>query len=201
MKLVIALLAGYLAGTVPFAYLAGRLQGLDIRKHGSGNMGTTNAFRVLGKRMGFLVFIGDFLKGMLAAQIGLMAGGNQWGPWLAICTGLLSILGHSWNPFFGFKPTGKGVATGVGVVMRLMPLPAAIALVFFLAATYLSGFVSMGSVVGALAATVAAILFADHRAYVLFTVLGTALVIYRHLDNIKRIRSGTEPKVPWRFKF
>ncbi len=200
MNLVTALLAGYLVGAIPFAYLAGRYKGIDIRKHGSGNMGTTNAFRVLGKRLGLLVFLGDFFKGLLAAQIGLAVGGAVWGPWLAIATGILALAGHSWNPFFGFRPTGKGVAAGAGVIMRLMPVPTLITLAVFFAVTFLSGYVSLGSVIGAGAATLAAILLQDQRAYMLFTVCGTALVVYRHWENLKRIRDGKEPKVGWRAK-
>ncbi|HWJ03242.1 MAG TPA: glycerol-3-phosphate 1-O-acyltransferase PlsY [Verrucomicrobiae bacterium] len=200
MQIVTALLVSYLLGAIPFAYMAGKYKGLDIRKHGSGNMGTTNAFRVLGKKLGLLVFVGDFVKGMLAAQVGLSAGGEAWGPWLAILTGILSLLGHSWNPFFGFKPTGKGVAAGAGVIMRLMPLPTLITLSAFFIVTFVSGYVSLGSIVGGVFAVLTSILLQNEKAYILFAVAGAALVIIRHRENIKRIRSGKEPRVNWNKK-
>ncbi|HEX3016107.1 MAG TPA: glycerol-3-phosphate 1-O-acyltransferase PlsY [Desulfobacteria bacterium] len=195
MKLVIALVVSYLLGAIPFAYLAGKYQGIDIRQHGSGNMGTTNAFRVLGRGMGTLVFVGDFVKGLLAAQVGLSTGGYTWGPWLAILTGMLALLGHSYNPFFGFRPTGKGVASGAGVIMRLMPLPTILTLLVFSAVLLLSRYVSLASVIAAGFAVVSAILLQNEKAYALFTLCGAALVIYRHRDNLKRLRAGTEPKI------
>ena len=198
---LLALLASYLLGAIPFAYLAGRYKGVNIRQHGSGNMGTTNAFRVLGTKLGLLVFAGDFIKGLLAAQIGLSVGGSEWGPWLAILTGLLALLGHSWNPFFGFKPTGKGAATGAGVIMLLMPIPTLIAISVFFICIFISGYVSLGSIVGAAAAVVSAILLQNKPAYLLFVVIGASMVIYRHRENFKRIKNGTEPKVSWQNKF
>ncbi|MDA8442402.1 MAG: glycerol-3-phosphate 1-O-acyltransferase PlsY [Peptococcaceae bacterium] len=191
MHTFLALLVSYLLGAIPFAYLAGRWKGINIRAHGSGNMGTTNAFRVLGKRWGSVVFVGDFCKGMLAAQVGLMFGG----PWLAVAAGILALLGHSWNPFFGFRPTGKGVAAGAGVIMRLMPLPTVITLLVFAAVTYLSGYVSLGSIVGACCAIVTAILLQDNKAYILFALGGAILVLYRHRENIARLKAGSEPRI------
>jgi acyl phosphate:glycerol-3-phosphate acyltransferase len=195
LKIVLALLVSYLLGAIPFAYIAGRTKGKDIRKYGSGNMGTTNAFRVLGKGLGTLVFLGDFCKGALAAQVGLMVGGATLGPWLAIITGILSLLGHSWNPFFGFRPTGKGVASGAGVIMRLMPVPTIITLIAFALVTSISGYVSLGSVIGATFAVITAILLQNEKPYMIFTIVGATLVIYRHRENIKRIRAGMEPKI------
>ncbi len=198
--MILALLISYLLGAIPFAYLAGRTKGIDIRRHGSGNMGATNAFRILGKRLGMLVFLGDFCKGALAAEVGLRAGGHGWGPWLAIITGILALLGHSWNPFFGFRPTGKGVAAGAGVIMRLMPIPTLITLLVFALVTAISGYVSLGSVTGAVCAIITAVLLQDQKAYIIFTLFGAILVLYRHRENIKRLKEGTEPKIGRRGK-
>lgn len=197
MKIIAAMLIAYLLGAIPFAYLAGRYKGINIREYGSGNMGTTNAFRVLGKKIGALVFAGDFCKGLLAAHIGYSAGG----PWFAILAGILAMLGHSWNPFFGFRPTGKGVAAGVGVLMRLMPLPTVIILVVFILVTYISGYVSLGSVVASVFAVISAVLLQDVKAYMVFAIGGAALVLFRHRENLKRIKNGTEPKVGQSKKF
>lgn len=116
LKYVIFVLA-YLAGAIPFAYFAGALKQVDVRKGGSGNIGATNAFRLLGPKLGLAVLAGDSLKGALAAWSCYYF----WGPWGGLVGGMLAIAGHSWNPFFGFRPKGKGVATGLSILIALMP--------------------------------------------------------------------------------
>ena len=99
-----ALLFAYFLGAIPFAYLAGRIKHVDIRSQGSGNIGSTNAFRLLGAKYGLAVFAGDALKGILATALCL----SLWGPWGGLGGGILAIIGHGWNPFFKFKPTRQG---------------------------------------------------------------------------------------------
>jgi glycerol-3-phosphate acyltransferase PlsY len=185
----------YLLGAIPFAYLAGKHKKMDIREHGSGNMGTSNAFRVLGKSYGMIVLIGDTLKGALAASLCL------WlvGPWGAIAGGLLAVAGHSWNPFFAFKPSGKGVAAAFGVILVLMPNITLIALAFFGVAALLSRYVSLASCTAALTVMICVWIFPEPLAYRVFCLLAGGIVLLRHQGNIRRMLNGTENRIHVRF--
>ncbi|AHF07278.1 glycerol-3-phosphate 1-O-acyltransferase PlsY [Desulfitobacterium metallireducens] len=178
----------YFLGAIPFAYLAGRVKKVDVRKQGSGNMGTTNAFRLLGVKWGIAVLLGDALKGALAAGLGY----SFWGPWGGIIGGLLAMAGHSWNPFFGFKPSGKGVASGFGTILVLMPKITLLAVILFIAVVYFTRYVSMGSVVGALTLLVCVFIFHEPTAYCVFAVVASLLVVLRHRTNFQRVLNGTE---------
>lgn len=181
-------LVAYFLGAIPFAYLAGRLKGIDVRQHGSGNMGTTNAFRLLGGKMGVMVLIGDALKGALAALFGYWI----FGAWGGILGGLLAMIGHSWNPFFGFKPSGKGVASGFGIILVLMPKITAIALLLFILIVFISRYVSLGSVIAAISVGIMVFVFQEPLAYKVFAVLAVSVVVFRHVANLQRILNGTE---------
>ncbi|WP_425800398.1 glycerol-3-phosphate 1-O-acyltransferase PlsY [Desulfitobacterium sp. Sab5] len=178
----------YILGAIPFAYLAGRFKNIDVRRHGSGNIGTTNAFRLLGVKWGIAVLIGDALKGALATWLGIMAVG----PWGGILGGLLAMAGHSWNPFFGFKPSGKGVASGLGIILVLMPKITIIALILFLIVVIFTRYVSMGSVVAALALLIFVFVFQEPLAYRVFAIIASSVVIIRHRTNFQRVLNGTE---------
>lgn len=187
-------LVAYLLGAIPFAYFAGRFKGIDVRQHGSGNVGTTNAFRLLGVKMGILVLLGDALKGALAALIGYWA----LGAWGGILGGLLAMVGHSWNPYFGFKPSGKGVASGFGIILVLMPKITLIALLLFILVVALSRYVSLGSVLAALSVGIMVFLFQEPLAYKVFAVLAVSVVIFRHKSNMQRILNGTENRLQFK---
>ncbi|HBW37286.1 glycerol-3-phosphate 1-O-acyltransferase PlsY [Desulfosporosinus sp. BICA1-9] len=178
----------YSLGAIPFAYLAGQLKGIDVRRHGSGNIGTTNAFRLLGVKLGILVLLGDFLKGALAAFLGYWA----YGPWGGIIGGFLVMTAHSWNPLFKFRPSGKGVAAGFGIITVLMPKVMFVAIALFLLVVVITRFVSMGSVVGALAVAITVFVFQEPFAYRVFGLVAASAVIYLHRSNIKRVINGTE---------
>lgn len=178
----------YILGAIPFAYFAGRIKKIDVRKQGSGNIGTTNAFRLLGVKWGIAVLLGDALKGALAAGLGY----SFFGPWGGIIGGLLAMIGHSWNPFFGFKPSGKGVATGFGTILVLMPPITLLAAVLFVAVVFLTRYVSMGSVVGTLTLLVCVFIFQEPTAYRVFAVIASVLVVLRHRTNFQRVLKGTE---------
>lgn len=180
----------YLLGAIPFAYLAGRYKNIDVRKHGSGNIGTTNAFRLLGAKLGILVLLGDALKGGLAAGLGY----TYFGPWGGIVAGLLAMVGHSFNPFFGFKPSGKGVASGLGIILVLMPEVTLIALILFILVVFLTRYVSMGSVVAALTVGICVFLFNEPLAFKVFGVVAPLGVIIRHRTNFQRVLQGTESR-------
>lgn len=180
----------YCLGIIPCAYLAGQYKGIDVRRHGSGNIGTTNAFRLLGAKLGILVLSGDFLKGALAAALGYWA----FGAWGGIFGGLLAMAGHSWNPLFGFRPSGKGVAAGFGIITVLMPKIMFMALALFLVVVALTRYVSLGSVLGALTVAVTVFIFPEPFAYRFFGLLASSIVIYLHRGNIQRILNGTESR-------
>lgn len=180
----------YILGAIPFAYFAGRYKNIDVRKHGSGNIGTTNAFRLLGVKLGIAVLLGDALKGSLAAGLGY----SLWGPWGGILGGLLAMAGHSWNPFFGFKPSGKGVASGFGIILVLMPGITLLAVVLFLLVIFLTRYVSMGSVMGALTLLVCVFVFQEPLAYRVFGVIAASVVVIRHRTNFLRVLKGTESR-------
>lgn len=180
----------YCLGAIPFAYLAGQLKGIDVRRHGSGNIGTTNAFRLLGAKLGSLVLLGDFLKGAMAATVGFWA----YGAWGGMIGGFLAMAAHSWNPLFGFRPSGKGVAAGFGIITVLMPKVMFLAIGLFLLVVWLTRYVSMGSVVGALTVGILVFVFPQPPAYQVFGVVAAIGVIALHRGNIKRVWQGTEPR-------
>ncbi|WP_206811586.1 glycerol-3-phosphate 1-O-acyltransferase PlsY [Paradesulfitobacterium ferrireducens] len=178
----------YFLGAIPFAYLAGRLKGVDVRKAGSGNIGTTNAFRLLGAKLGIGVLLGDALKGALAAWLTYQA----FGSWGGIIGGLLAMTGHSWNPFFGFKPSGKGVASGLGIISVLMPKITLLAVTLFILVVAITRYVSLGSVVGALTVAISVFVLPEPLAYRTFGLVAALVVVIRHRTNFQRILKGTE---------
>jgi len=186
----IVFIIAYLLGTIPSAFLAGKFQGIDIRQHGSGNIGATNAYRLLGKKIGIAVLVVDALKGGLAAYICFVV----FGSWGGIAGGLLAMIGHSWNPYFGFKPSGKGVATGLGVITVLMPKVMLVAIAVFVLIVFATRYVSLGSMLGALSVLIMSFVFQEALAYKIFALVGVSMVLVRHRMNICRILNGTEPK-------
>lgn len=184
-------LAAYILGTLPSAYLVGKYKKIDVREHGSGNMGATNALRVLGKRAGAAVMVSDILKGALASFICL----KFFGAWGGLIGGLLAMAGHIRNPFFGFKPSGKGVATGCGALFILMPGVTLISGTVFVAVIAVSRIVSLGSILAASAALIMSLVFVEPLPFRLFTLIGASFVFIRHRANVKRIIEGTEPKI------
>lgn len=196
MEKIGLLLAAYLLGSIPVGYLAGKAKGVDIRQHGSGNIGTTNAFRILGPLIGTLVLIGDAGKGVLAVLLaGHFLGDSNW----ELLTGLMAICGHNWSVFLGFKG-GRGVATSAGVVLMLVPEVLAAALVVFGVILVVFGYVSLASMFAAVSVPVLMVAFNEPAAYLVFAVLIALFIIYRHRPNIQRIINGTEPKVRLRGK-
>lgn len=216
-----ALLAAYLIGSIPFGLLIARLRGVDIRQHGSGNIGATNVGRVLGKRLGITCFVLDVFKGLVPVlTYGLLAGAaaqlkadSATGPgpalaalaWLAIPAA--AVLGHVFPVWLGFRG-GKGVATSLGVLLGVFPyltLPAVVCFVVWGLVMAFFGWVGLASVVAALVLPPLAAVFgwwlgaAPGALLVLSMVTGllAALVIWRHRSNLQRIWAGTEPKAAW----
>jgi len=192
----------YLVGAFPSALVVGRLaRGIDIRRHGSGNMGAANVFRVLGARWGILVAIVDIAKGCVPpfflAQPAAAAT-NIDSLYLQIAFGLVAVLGHVFTVFAGFRG-GKGVLTGLGVLVALLPFEALIAMAVFAVVFGLFRIVSLGSLSAAFALCITVVIekfflkFSIHWALVLTCVFLLILVLITHRSNIKRLMAGTEP--------
>ena len=196
MHPLLGVLIAYLAGSIPFAYLAGKARHLDLRQHGSGNLGATNAMRVLGTRWGLLVYAGDTLKGMIPV-IALPQFVNSARPDLwAIAFGVAAIVGHVRPIFLMGQGGGKGVATTGGVFFGLAWLPTLIAFVSFLAALALTRRVSVGSLTAAVVLPVSLMIERGARNPLTLICFAIALfVVYLHRGNIARIRNGTEPRL------
>jgi acyl phosphate:glycerol-3-phosphate acyltransferase len=188
--------AAYLLGSIPFGYLAGRIAGIDIRKHGSGNIGATNVLRVLGRTYGYPVFVFDTLKGFAAVRLGLYLANYNAGYKLGVVAAICAVLGHSFPMWLGFRG-GKGVATSAGAYFGLLPAEMVIALLVWIITFSLFRFVSLASLLAAVAVPLSLWLLApvtsDRRLLFAFTIVVTLLVIGRHRSNIRRLLCGTEP--------
>jgi glycerol-3-phosphate acyltransferase PlsY len=192
-------LFGYLLGSVPTGLVLAKLfSKVDPRKTGSKNIGATNIFRTVGKKMGILTLVGDGLKGAIPMGIAIRWGlTDQWGLsadlWIAIA-GLSPFLGHVFPIFLGFKG-GKGVATALGVYLLISPLSVLIEFFLFAGIVWKWRFVSLGSIT---CATTIPILIAyfrsDSQAYFVLSIIIAALIIYRHQSNIARLLQGMENK-------
>jgi acyl phosphate:glycerol-3-phosphate acyltransferase len=192
----VGVLLSYLLGAIPSSYIAGRLtKGIDLRQHGSGNLGATNAFRVLGARVAAPVMVFDVAKGFapvwfLPGWLGIAPGQRL--VW-ALGFGAAAIVGHVLPVYMGFRG-GKGVATAAGVFLALAPLAAGTALVIWLVVLLLSGIVSLASMLAAI--TLVAVLFVTPQPMPV-RLLGAAIavfVLYAHRSNIGRIRRGEEKR-------
>jgi glycerol-3-phosphate acyltransferase PlsY len=191
MEALLPIFAFFL-GSIPFGYLLGKLKGIDIRKHGSGNVGATNVARVLGKPYGVVVYILDFLKGYIPTALAVHYYGLNSD--VTFYTGLAAVLGHMFSPFLGFRG-GKGVATASGVLFALSPLLGVITLVIWFAVYKLSGYVSIGSIVAAFAAMYLAGMFGLPPKILLLIGLVAVLILIKHKSNIERFMEGKELKV------
>lgn len=181
----------YLLGAIPFSYLFVRiLKGFDIRKHGSGNVGSTNVLRTAGKGVAVAALTGDLMKGVLAAWLGLHFGGEI----LAAICAAAAVIGHCWSPFLGFKG-GKGVATSAGVMLFLMPKVFLALLILFIIIVVISRYVSLASTSVALLFPLMAYIFYKPNYLLIMSFTLAVLVIYQHRENISRLCNGTEGKI------
>lgn len=202
MNPFLALAISYAVGSIPFAYLAGAAAGVDLRKQGSGNLGATNVFRVLGWKVGLLVFLADALKGalpvlLLAPRISAPGDPILW----ALACGIAAIFGHVRPVYLGFRKGGKGVATASGVFFALAPLPMLITFAVFVAIVLGTGYVSLGSL--AAAALLPVLLLVTHGvASPLFvvSVIIACFVYWTHRANIGRLRRGEEHRFGKRWR-
>ncbi|KXS42310.1 MULTISPECIES: glycerol-3-phosphate 1-O-acyltransferase PlsY [unclassified Candidatus Frackibacter] len=190
------ILIGYLLGSIPFGLLLTRLvKGVDIREHGSGNIGATNAYRIMGFGMGVMVALFDISKGYFGVLIAKQVFGTS-PSLILILAGLAAVAGHNWPIFLKFNG-GRGVATSVGVLISLMPKAVLIAFFVWLITVLTTRYVSLGSILGAALIPILAILFNNPLVYVSLGIAIATFVIYRHRPNIKRLLAGEENKIGW----
>jgi glycerol-3-phosphate acyltransferase PlsY len=194
---VAGLVAAYLLGSVPFAYLAGRLlRGIDLRHYGSGNLGASNVYRTLGAPAAVGVLLADAAKGALPVLwFPALTGARRPELW-GIAYGIAAILGHVRSVFLLWRGGGKGVATAAGAFAALSPVSIAVAMAVFLAVLAGTRIISLGSVTAALVLPVAVAITRGVRDPLFPVSLFVAgLVVWTHRDNITRLRRGTEPRV------
>lgn len=217
-SLVLILALSYLLGAVPFSLIVGRLKGVDLRRHGSGNAGATNALRVLGKGPGLLVFLLDFGKGLAAVLlvsqlrvgdetlVGLLGSRPELAAaWAATLAGTAAMIGHVHSVwcrlFFDQWRGGKGVATGAGMLTGLAPVPVGLALLVFAGVLAATRYVSLGSIVAALSLPLS--LLALHYGLDvrtpppvwIFAIVVPAFIVWTHRANVRRLLDGTESRI------
>ena len=202
MMTIVLLILAYLLGSIPSGLWIGQIFfKINLREHGSGNTGTTNTFRILGKKAGMATFVIDFFKGTIATLLPLIFHVQGVSP---LVFGLLAVIGHTFPVFAGFKG-GKAVATSAGVIFGFAPLFCLYLAIVFFGTLYLGSMISLSSVTAALAAVLGVILFplisfllpSYDLLFVVIILALASLIIIRHKDNINRIRNKTENLVPW----
>ena len=198
---VVLLVAAYLSGSVPWGVVVGRWRSqTDLRSHGSGGTGATNALRVLGWRLSLLVFAGDFVKGLMPVLLARWVGLSGW---IVALVGIATVIGHCWSPFLRFAG-GKGMATGAGAAAGMLPW---VLMVFplMVLVVVLTRYVSLASLVGSLSVSAVLVvlgLTGSVHWWVTVAVLAiTGIIVLQHRGNIRRLLAGTErrfgePKLP-----
>lgn len=191
MNYVIVSVIAYFLGNFATSYIVSmRYAKIDIRKHGSGNAGATNVLRVLGAKAAAITFLGDILKGVIAVIIGrYIAGSNG-----AILAALFVVVGHNWPVLLKFKG-GKGIATTIGAMLAINPLLVVIIFCIGIIVLVTTKYVSLASILGMALYPIFMIGFKEPTQYIIFSFIISALAIYRHRENIKRLLNGTESKL------
>jgi glycerol-3-phosphate acyltransferase PlsY len=194
---------GYLLGSFPAGYFAGRLAGIDVRSVGSGNIGATNVLRVLGKRWGYPVFLIDAFKGFAAVRLAFLfvtfrPEAKAFAEYFAIFAAIMSVVGHSFPVWLRFKG-GKGVATSAGALIGLMPLAVPLVFLVWVVVFETTRYVSLASIIAAIAlpiivSVLALWKFVDTWALIYFSIMMMLLVLWRHRSNCSRLLKGTEQR-------
>lgn len=189
---ILLLIFSYLFGSIPFSLIISKtFYNIDLREHGSGNVGTTNTFRILGKKAGIVVLILDLLKGAIPVWIAMLVSTDVDFP--VVIFGVVAAIGHVYSIFLKFKG-GKAVATGGGAILAAAPFIFLVVLATFLITLKLSKYVSLGSVLAAVALLIS-VLFTGDLFMIGFGIILGIIVIVKHISNMKRIKEGTEPKI------
>lgn len=198
--LIVGVAAGsYLLGSVSPSVFLGRLvKHVDLRRHGSGNPGTTNAFRVLGVKLGIVVLVCDILKGLLPILVCRWLG---FGPLASVGAGLAAIVGHNWSIFLRGKG-GKGIATTAGVIIGLMPIISGIVVLSFAVMILITRYISVGSLFATLVFVAATLIGRQPWPYIVCSSCAAVMIFYAHRGNLKRLFKRQEPRLvlPWKKK-
>ena len=191
--MIVAAVVAYLVGAIPIGWLVARAGGVrDIRRHGSGTIGATNVLRTAGRLPAIATLLADVAKGYLAVVTAAAIAGAE--PGVLAVGAVAAVAGNCWSVFLGFRG-GKGVATGLGALLRLMPLATLAALPVFLVVVITTRFVSLGSLCGAACVPFGALALGASRAAVAGAFAVAAIVVLRHHENIARLRAGTENRL------
>lgn len=184
------ILLSFLAGGIPTGYLVvRRLEGFDIRTKGSGNPGTANVYRMAGARAGAITLVVDALKGYLPVLLAMTLYPGRLD--IPIYCGVAAIIGHDWTPFLGFRG-GKGVATSAGVFFALMPAAMALSVLVFIAGVWATGHISVGSMAASAALPLINLAMSGEPVYTGVAAGASALILYKHIPNIQRLRQRKE---------
>lgn len=196
MTEAVLIVAAYLFGSLSPSVMLGRLvRGVDVRRHGSGNAGATNAFRVLGVKLGIVVLLLDVLKGFLP----VLAARMLVSPGMIVLVGLAAMAGHNWSLFLRGRG-GKGVATGAGVLLAMMPVTLAVLVGIFVVVLLSTSVVSLASLTAAIALPILALVTGKPVPYLAFSLVAALVVVYSHRGNIRRLLRREEPRsgLSWR---
>ena len=180
----------YALGSIPFGVLLARTQNIDLREHGSKNIGATNVTRILGKKAGALTLLGDTLKGLLGVAIASWVSND---PFTIAGAGIMVFLGHLFPAFLNFKG-GRGVATGLGVHLYIMPIETLGAVTVFIFTLWVSKYVSLSSIIAAIALSIFGVFIESPFSYKYMSLGIAVLIVCKHYENILRIAAGTEPR-------
>ncbi|MBS3939055.1 MAG: glycerol-3-phosphate 1-O-acyltransferase PlsY [Peptococcaceae bacterium] len=192
MNYLVAPLFAYLVGAIPTAYIVGRTRNIDITRQGSGNVGGTNAMRVMGVGPGIVVVICDLLKSALPTYLAMRLGG--FAPWQVLMIAGATVIGHNWSVYIGFKG-GKGIACTIGVSAVLYTPILLLSLGVAACVMFITRYVSLGSLLMTTLIPLLLLLFRYDTEYIIFATLLMVLAFYRHRSNITRLLAGTENKI------
>ncbi len=193
MAQIFMILCSYLIGSIPFGYLVGKyLRGIDIRKHGSGNIGVANTFRVMGMKYALLVLIGDCLKGFLVIVLADWLLLEQL--WFFLLVGIFAIIGHNWSIFLNFKG-GKGIATTYGVVLAFYPIIAIISAIIWAIIVFATKYAALGSIISIVTMLILSFFIKTTFQFKIFIIVILLFAIIRHSSNIDRLIHKKENKI------
>jgi acyl phosphate:glycerol-3-phosphate acyltransferase len=188
---LLLVLGGYFLGSVPTGFLAGWVSGVDVRRVGSGNIGTANVLRAAGKWAAVFTMLGDMIKGLVPVVVARLVTENEW---VVAAVALAAVVGHCFPVFLRFKG-GKGVATGAGTSIGLAPVVGLGLFALWWAVVLVSRYTSLGAIAVMVLSPVAFYLSGQPTPYVLYTIAGGALILWRHRENARALLKGTERKI------